>query len=161
VVKLFASRVRQARVVAVYFTHGDRREVINPREIRLGKLHLVSNLQTLLQTDCLHLPRTPDADVLAAELRDFQIQVAEDANDRYGNFPVGSRDELVTALGLASQEEPRQLQVFETSRSGSPTAFPSGRRSRRWSTGSPGDLNRERVRGESVVVVFFRRGWSR
>jgi hypothetical protein len=112
VVALFASRVRRAHVKAVYFTHGDRRERVSAKEIRLGKAYLVSRLLTLLQLKCLHVPETPEARALAHGLRDFQIQVAEDANDRYGSFPVGPRDELVTALGLASQPEPARLQVF-------------------------------------------------
>lgn len=112
VVALFASRVRRAHVKGVYFTHGDRRDRISAKEIRLGKAYLVARLQTLLQLRHLHLPESPEARALADDLRDFQIQVAEDANDRYGSFPVGPRDDLVTALGLATQPEPPRLQVF-------------------------------------------------
>ena len=112
VVKLFSSRIRQARVVGVYFTHGDRRECVSTKEIRLGKAHLVTALQTLLQTGCLHIPETPEAMTLVDELLDFQVPQVEDANQREGSFRVGSRDELVTALGLATQEEQRSLQVF-------------------------------------------------
>lgn len=112
VVALFSSRVRSAHVKAVYFTHGDRRERISAKEIRLGKAHLVTTLQTLLQLKHLHLPKNAEGRALGADLRNFQIQVAEDANDRYGAFSVGPRDELVTALGLASQPEPLRLQVF-------------------------------------------------
>lgn len=60
----------------------------------------------LLQTHQLHLPRSPEADTLAEELMEYEVQVAPDANDRYGAFPVGTRDELVTALGLAAQRPP-------------------------------------------------------
>lgn len=112
VVDLFSSRIRDARVVAAYFTHGDRRNRIGPREIQIGKAFLVARLQTLLQVVHLHLPRTPEAEALARDLRHFQIQVAEDANDRYGAFRVGRHDELVTALGLATQPEPPRLQVL-------------------------------------------------
>jgi hypothetical protein len=112
VVALFSSRVRRAHVKAVYFTYGDRRERVSAKEIRFGKAYLVARLQTLLQLRCLHLPETPEARALAHDLREFQIQVAENANDRYGSFPVGPRDDLVTALGLASQQEPPRLQVF-------------------------------------------------
>lgn len=106
VVDLFTSRVRGTRVAAVYFTHGDRRNRVSHKEVQLGKAYVVARLQTLLQVGCLHLPRTAEADRLAKDLLDFQIQVAEDANDRYGAFRVGPRDELVTALGLASQPKP-------------------------------------------------------
>lgn len=111
VVNLFSSRIHGARVVAVYFTHGDRRNRVSPREVQIGKAYLVARLQTLLQVGCLHLPRTPDAEALARDLLDFHVQMTEDANDRYGAFRVGARDDLVTALGLASQPEPPRLQV--------------------------------------------------
>ena len=112
VVDLFTSRVRGARVAAVYFTHGDRRNRVSHKEVQLGKAYVVARLQTLLQVGCLHLPRTPDAEALATELREFQIHVAEDANDRYGAFRVGARDDLVTALGLATQPEPPRFGIY-------------------------------------------------
>ena len=94
-------------VHAVYFTHGDRRTQ-EGRAVSLGKAWLVSRLQALLQTGRLHLPKTAEATVLAKELQDYEIRVDEDANDRYGAFKVGTHDDLVTALGLAVQVEPRQ-----------------------------------------------------
>lgn len=84
----------------VHFTHGDRR-TREGRRITLGKAFLVTRLQTLLQSGRIHLPRTTEAEVLAAELLDYEIEVTDDANDRYGAFRVGSHDDLVTALGLA------------------------------------------------------------
>ncbi len=89
-------------VTAVYFTHGDRRTV-EGAQITLGKAWLVSRLKTLFQTGRLHLPRTPEAVALERELLDYEIRVAEDANDRYGAFKTGAHDDLVTALGLAAQ----------------------------------------------------------
>jgi hypothetical protein len=53
-----------ARLVPVYFTHGDRRTVVED-EVRLGKAWLVSRMQALLQGGLLHLPRTPEAGQLA------------------------------------------------------------------------------------------------
>lgn len=41
------------------------------------------------------------------ELLDYEIRVDENANDRYGAFRVGTHDDLVTALGLAVNSEPR------------------------------------------------------
>jgi hypothetical protein len=93
-----------ARLVAVYFTHGDRRKV-ESSEVKLGKAWLVSRMQALLQSGLLHLPRTAEAEALGKELLDYEIRVTEDANDRYGAFRVGSHDDLVTALGLATQED--------------------------------------------------------
>lgn len=112
VVDLFSVRARCARVVAVYFNHGDRRVRVDRKEVHLGKAYLVGRLQALLQSKCLHLPRTPDAEALAKDLLEFEIQVREDANDRYGAFRVGARDELVTALGLATQPRPPTIGVW-------------------------------------------------
>jgi len=75
--------------------------------VKLGKAWLVSRLQMLLQNGRLHLPRTAEAEALARELLDYEIRVSEDANDRYGAFRVGTHDDLVTALGLAVQLDPR------------------------------------------------------
>jgi hypothetical protein len=109
VVDLFEEAMTGGRsVVPVFFTHGDRRTetMVGLRtEILLGKAFLVTRLQTLLQTGRLHLPRTAEAETLARELREYEIEVTEDANDRYGAFRVGTQDDLITALGLAVQQE--------------------------------------------------------
>lgn len=88
----------------VYFTHGDCRTE-NHGEVRLGKAYLVTRLQLLLQTGRLHLPRTLQAETLAQELTNYEIRLPPDANDRYGAFSVGPHDDLVTALGLAVQDD--------------------------------------------------------
>ena len=98
-------------ITPVYFTHGDQRSH-ERGEIRLGKGYLVSSLQTLLQTTRLHLPRTEESERLALELLEYEIKVDENANERYGAFRVGTHDDLVTALGLAVNKEPRRPQVF-------------------------------------------------
>lgn len=98
-----------ASVIAVYFTHGDRRtqeQAGQYFQIKLGKAFLVSRLQALLQTNRIHLPSSPEAKALAAELLVYEIRVDENANDRYGAFRVGTHDDLVTALGLAVHSEP-------------------------------------------------------
>jgi hypothetical protein len=98
-------------VTPVYFTHGDRRSVVDG-QVMLGKAWLVSRLKTLFQQGRIHLPPAhPEAAAMARELEDYEIRVTEDANDRYGAFKVGSHDDLVTALGLAVQVEPRVLAV--------------------------------------------------
>jgi hypothetical protein len=93
------------RLKPVYFTHGDQRTE-EGGIVRLGKCWVVTRLQLLLQSGRLHLPRSPGAEILAVELNEYEVQVAPDANDRYGAFRVGSQDELVTALGLAVQRRP-------------------------------------------------------
>ena len=99
--------VAGVRTVACYFTHSDRRTKKDWREIIIGKAYLVSRLQALLQTGRIHLPRTAEASALAEELLDYEIRVDQNANDRYGAFRVGTHDDLVTALGLAVQADPR------------------------------------------------------
>lgn len=94
-----------SRVRPVYFSHGDRRSEQGD-EVRLGKAWVVCKLQMLLQGGYLHLPRSEEAETLAEELMEYEVEVAPDANDRYGAFKVGTQDELVTALGLAVQRRP-------------------------------------------------------
>lgn len=109
VLELVKKATSQSSVTPVYFTHGDRR-AREAGAIRLGKAWLVARLQTLLQTDRLHLPRNPVVEDLTRDLLDFEIKVAEDANERYGAFRVGRHDDLVTALGLAVQESPARIE---------------------------------------------------
>lgn len=90
-----------AGVYGVSFNHGDRLERDPQGHIRLGKAFLVARLQALLEGGRLHLPDLPEARQLAQELRDYEVHIDENANDRYGAFKVGSHDDLVTALGLA------------------------------------------------------------
>jgi hypothetical protein len=111
-IDLIKTSLPRARVIAVYFTHGDRRIEAEGNVVTLGKAFLVTNLQTLLQTGRLHLPRTSQAERLAKDLLDFEIRVEENANERYGAFRVGSQDDLVTALGLAVQPEPVSLGII-------------------------------------------------
>jgi hypothetical protein len=107
IVDLLREQSPTTRIVAVYFNHGDRRVETSHKEVSLGKAYLVSRLQALLQARRIHLPRTSEAEALGGELLDYEIRVDQDANDRYGAFRVGTHDDLVTALGLAVQAEPR------------------------------------------------------
>jgi hypothetical protein len=107
VVDILQERAHDTRIVPVYFTHGDRRTK-DSGGVKLGKAFLVSRLQSLLQTGRVHLPRIPEAEVLARELQDYEIRVDENAHDRYGAFRVGTHDDLVTALGLAVQTSPER-----------------------------------------------------
>jgi hypothetical protein len=96
----------RACLVAVYFTYGDRRMRGEHGSIILGKAYLVSRLQALFQGERLHLPRHhPEAETMTRELLDYEIRVDKNANDTYGAFRVGTHDDLVTALGLATQED--------------------------------------------------------
>jgi hypothetical protein len=67
---------------------------------------LVTSLQAQLQADRLHLPRGAEYESFAAELLAFEVKVDPNAHHLAGAFPVGSRDELVTALGLAVAAAP-------------------------------------------------------
>lgn len=100
-------KVAGVGIRSVTFTHGDRRTVQPDGSVSLGKAWLVSRLQVLLQTGRLLLPQTPEAAALANELQDYEIQIDQKANDTYGAFKVGAHDDLVTALGLAVQDEPQ------------------------------------------------------
>ena len=102
-VQFLDSRI-SSRVRPVYFTHGDRRAENWP-QVELGKALLVGRLQMLLQTGRIHLPKTPQTEILARELLDYEIRVESDANEHYGSFSVGTQDDLVMALGLAVQTD--------------------------------------------------------
>lgn len=95
------------RVWAVHFNHGaERGEDRDRREVVLGKAYLVSRIKVLLVRGYLQLPETPDARKLAEELLEYEIRPGQVANDLPGAFKVGTRDELVTAVGLAVQRKP-------------------------------------------------------
>ena len=102
-----------ATVTPCFFNHGDRRTA-DGREVKIGKAWLVSQLQVLLQSGRLHLPKTAEAEALAQELLDYEIRIDPDGGDKYGAFKVGKHDDLVTALGLAVPPRPasRQLVTF-------------------------------------------------
>lgn len=105
VVELIAAALGQhgQDLIAATFTHGDRYTQDDTRRTAsVGKAHLVSALQALLQTRRLHLPKTEESAALGRELQDYEIRVDADANDTYGAFKVGTHDDLVTALGLAT-----------------------------------------------------------
>lgn len=97
-------------VTPCYFSYGDRRTEENndthPR-VTIGKAYLVARLQMLLQNGRIHLPtKHPEAIAMRNELLEYEIKVDQNANDRYGAFRTGTRDDLVTALGLAVQVDP-------------------------------------------------------
>lgn len=121
VVDILRERLPGGWVVPVYFTHGDRRVETREGEgvrVSLGKAHMVSGLQALLQNRRLHLPRSREAETLTEGLQNYEIRVSENANDRYGAFKVGTHDDLVTALGLATQSDrpPWRLQSWAAHR---------------------------------------------
>lgn len=107
-VEMVNSEARRCWVRPVYFTHGDRLTK-EGSSIRLGKGYLVARLKILLERGELHLPRMAEADALARDLREYQVEVTEDANERYGAFRVGRHDDLITALGLALHTRSRPL----------------------------------------------------
>jgi hypothetical protein len=85
-----------------YFNHGDRLVGPDHRRYSVGKAWLVSYLQAMIGSERLKIsPEIYHAEEMVQELMDFQVQVTDRMNERYGAFSVGSHDDLVTALGLA------------------------------------------------------------
>jgi hypothetical protein len=125
-VEAFKELARAWNLRPVYFNHGAQRVVgEDGTTIQLGKAWLVSRLKVLLQRRRLHLPRTPEAGTLHRELEAYRVDLPEDAGTRYGAFRVGSQDDLLTALGLAVQEDiapysPEELEAIEEIFSGPP-----------------------------------------
>lgn len=107
VVDALRAQLPLAEIWAVNFTRGQHRnENRRARKVTLGKAFLVNRLQVLLQDGRLHLPKSSEARALALELLTYEIRVDENAVDRYGAFRVGTHDDLVTAVGLAIQNNP-------------------------------------------------------
>lgn len=98
-------------VTAVSFVYGDSLNVRpGAREGTLGKSFLVSRLQALFQTGRIELRRDhPRAATMKQELLDFEIRVNDRANEQSGAFKVGSHDDMVVALGLATLFEPQRI----------------------------------------------------
>jgi hypothetical protein len=100
VLDMFREKVPDCYIVPVFFNFGD--QVLNSHGVyTLGKAALVAKLKVLFELKRLHLSRGPDSELLTKELMDYEVHLEPDANTRSGAFKVGSRDELVTALGLA------------------------------------------------------------
>lgn len=87
-------------LIPVTFTYGDKLDGQTSPWV-MGKLYLLSQIKMLLQEGWLFLPETEEARQLVADIKNYQPKLDEHANERYGAFQVGKRDELVTALGLA------------------------------------------------------------
>jgi hypothetical protein len=103
----FQSNIRDCFPTSVYFNHGDKRSPEQgDSQINLGKAYLVGRLQALLQTHRVHLPKSQEAKILSEELLAYEVEMEPDASSREGAFKVGTRDELVTALGLAILDDP-------------------------------------------------------
>lgn len=102
---------KKAAPIGCWFVHGERRTK-QGREVRLGKAWMVSRLQVLAQSGRIHLPKTAEAEATRRELLEYEIRVSEDAHDTYGAFRTGKHDDLVTALGLATQAPPAAVYVY-------------------------------------------------
>jgi len=114
VVEMVREALRGSRcsVTGAVLTGSERMEgSVGRREIRLGKTHLVSRLQVLLEQRLIALPETAEGRQLAQELQDFEIRVNENANLVSGAFRTGAHDDLVVALGLSCLDDPRKQQV--------------------------------------------------
>jgi hypothetical protein len=96
---------------ACYFSFGERRTEIGNSEIKLGKAWMVGRLQVLAQSGRLHLPQTSEAEAARKELLSYEIRVSDEGRDSFGAFG-GRHDDLVTALGLATQPPPGRTEFY-------------------------------------------------
>lgn len=92
------------------FVAGDRLNKVNYREYMIGKAHFVSRLQVLAESKLIHLPPGhPEAEQLAQEMLDFDIDVDEASGKAtFGAIRPGTHDDMVTALGLACLIDPHK-----------------------------------------------------
>ena len=87
------------------FTAGDRINR-NGKEFGIGKAHFASRLQVLAESKRIHLPLVPEAQTLAQEMLDFDIDVDElSGKASFGAIRPGTHDDLVCALGLACLQD--------------------------------------------------------
>jgi len=71
-------------------------------EYTIGKAHFASRLQILAESKRIHLPDIPEAQTLAEEMLDFDIDVDETSGKAtFGAIRPGTHDDQVCALGLA------------------------------------------------------------
>jgi len=73
-------------------------------EVRVPKAQMVSRLQALLQHDLIELPDLPEAQLLADELKSFQVHQTVRGIRAEGE--PGVHDDLVTALAVAVLFDP-------------------------------------------------------
>lgn len=89
-------------VKPISFVHG---EAYNRTRGTLGKAFLVSRLQSLLQSNRIHAPKTAEMLATLEELKVYEIKVSQDGKDTYGGA-IGHHDDLATALALSCLEDP-------------------------------------------------------
>ena len=117
VVDLLRELVPGTKICAVLFTHGEHCSVTwRAAEGTMGKGFLVSRLQVLIQSGRVHLPKGEESEVLVEELRDYEMSISEKGTDTYGAFRVGSHDDLVTALGLATLLDHKPMRTVRSYR---------------------------------------------
>jgi hypothetical protein len=93
------------RLNRVRFTHGDR-ATKNIYQINLGKEFMANRLQILAESRRVHLDRNnQEAQALAEEMLNFDIEVDEEGGAKYGAMRPGTHDDLVVALALATLRE--------------------------------------------------------
>jgi hypothetical protein len=91
---------RVPRIHAVTIGFGGQ-ETRNGAGIYVPKLALVSRLQALMHTGCLHMPDTlPLAKVFRRELLDFRVSYTPTGNATFG-AREGAHDDLILAVALA------------------------------------------------------------
>lgn len=102
---------------AVTFTGTDNCDSapLHRPEVQMGKAYMVSRLQAALQNKMLQLPRSPIAETLIKELRDYEVRVQESGREKYGAFSVGTTDDLVSALGMACLGDVHQVVSYAPS----------------------------------------------
>lgn len=98
-------RERRLTPTLVTLTGTDRVVQHDDKTLSVGKAALVSRLQVLLQAKRLHQPDTVEADILDAELADYQVEFSEAGHASF-NARSGQHDDLVIALGLSLGWEP-------------------------------------------------------
>ena len=114
------------RFVSVTITAGEE-EVGGGGIYRVPKRDLIAAPQVLLQCRKLRIAAAlPEAETLAAELRNFRYEVTRARHDTYAAWREGDHDDLVLAVALAvwaAQKRQPPAPAYPNSRAGAGSDF--------------------------------------
>lgn len=110
VIRTFRRAQIQGMVIGVYLDGREFRDIAKDEweieDVKLGKGWMVSQLKTILEERRLHITGNHElSQTLAREFVHFQIWGRSKERDPDVPFSVGRHDDLITAVGLAVQDE--------------------------------------------------------
>jgi hypothetical protein len=109
VVEQAKAKIRGARVIGLTITGG-----MSVNGWRVPKRHLITNLQILSQAGILKISEgIPEVDLkaLVDELKNYKVEITQNARESYGPWREGEHDDMVLALAIAGFAAVRMLRL--------------------------------------------------